>query len=275
MSNHIEIYLRSQDATQIFNGSYNSDTIFLFKQPIIVPNGYNMIFLLKKFNVPVGFYIIDDTNNQLYVNDVLYTISQGNHTAKTLQTELSSVLPSSFSISYDTIKNTYTFTNTTNFTFNSESTILRVLGFNKDTDVSSTGNQLTSIYPIDLSGQNMLYIDVPNIKTFNLDSRTGLFSSTIASINSNVPYGNVLYYEDIGNSGSLLQEDNLSFLNVRILGEDGITLLNLQNNTWSMTFTISFIPKTDALVNTSNQNFNDIYKNFILDKIKNGRNISS
>jgi hypothetical protein len=267
MSNHIEIYLRSSDATQIFNGSYNSDTIFLFKQPIIVPNGYNMIFLLKKFNVPVGFYIIDDTNNQLYVNDVLYTISQGNHTAKTLQTELSSVLPSSFSISYDTIKNTYTFTNTTNFTFNNESTILRVLGFNNNVDVSSTGNQLTSIYPIDLSGQNTIYIDVPNIKTFNLDSRTGLFSSTIASINSDVPYGNVLYYEDAVNSGSLLQEDNLTYIHLRILGEDGITLLNLQNNGWSATFTISFTPKTDGLVNTTNKDFNQIYKNYVMDLI--------
>lgn len=270
MSNHIEIYLRSSDATQVFNGSYNSDTIFLFKQPIIVPNGYNMIFLLKKFNVPVGFYIIDSDNNKLYIDDVMYTISEGNHTAKSLQTELSSVLPSSFSISYDTIKNTYTFSNTTDFTFNSESTILRVLGFDKDIDVSSSSNSLTSIYPIDLSGQNTIYIDVPNIKTFNLDSRTGLFSSTIASINANVPYGNVLYYEDSVNSGALLQEDNLSFLNVRILGEDGTTLLNLQNNTWSMTFTITFTPKTDALVNTSNKDFNNIYKNFVLDKIKNG-----
>ena len=47
-STHTEIYLRSTDATQIFNGTKKSDMIFILKSAIIPPQGYYMLLKLKK-----------------------------------------------------------------------------------------------------------------------------------------------------------------------------------------------------------------------------------
>lgn len=268
MTSPIEIYLNSQYYTTKFNGTSNSDMIFLFKNPVIPPLNHNMTLRLKNIYIPLTMYIVNDTNNTLIIDTTTYTLDNGNYNANSIITELISKLGSNFTITYDNITNKLTFTKSTgNFTIQSSSTCLRILGFQENTSYTSTGNSLTSIYPIDLTGDNVLYVDLPNIKTFNLSSRTGTQTSIISSILLDVPFGSVLYYENPILQGSVIQEDHISFIHIRILSEDGINLLNLQNANWEITLEIGFVPKTQQP--TISNTMRDIYKNYLENIIKN------
>jgi hypothetical protein len=60
----------------------------------------------------------------------------------------------------------------------------------------------------------------------------------------NVAYGGVLYYEDAtGTSGATIQEDHIGFIHLRLYGEDASTLIDLNNNSWSVTLQIGFETK--------------------------------
>ena len=262
MTSPIEIYLSSQYATTKFNGTSNSDMTFLFTSPIIPPLNHNMTLRLKNIYLPLSMYIINETNNVLVIDTSTYILSEGNYNANTLKTELSSKLGVNYTITYNNITNKLTFTNSLgNFTIQSTSTCLRILGFLENISYSSVANSLTSIYPIDLTGDNIVYISVPNLKTFNLSSKTSTQTSIISSLLVEVPYGSVLYYENPVLIGSVIQEDHISFIHVRVYGEDENTLLNLENAEWSITLEIGFIPKMEQP--TISNSMKDIYKNYI------------
>ena len=107
--------------------------------------------------LPISFTIINDNNNQFYLNDIQYTIPNGNYNATTLSTAIMDLVADdepSFTITFNNITNKYTFEDTTDFTINAESTCLYILGF--DDEVSSSSLSLTSTYPIDLTGDNIV-----------------------------------------------------------------------------------------------------------------------
>jgi hypothetical protein len=263
-STHTEIYLRSSDATQVFNGNKKSDVIFILKNSIIPPQGYYMLLKLKKMYFPVSFYIIDSTNNSLYISNILYTIPIGNYTSSTLVSTLTDILPSTFSITFSSITNKLTIINSSDFTINSNSTCLTVLGFDSNTSYTSTLNTLTSEYPVDLSGNNIVYVSISNLRTNNTDAGTSnSVSSIISSILINVPYGYLQYYDSSDNTGLILLEDHISFLHVSILGEDAMTLLDFHNQNWAMTLIIQFVPKNDYHTPPNNLNMSDLYKNYL------------
>jgi type V secretory pathway adhesin AidA len=139
-----------------------------------------------------------------------------------------------------------------------------VLGFDSNTSYTSTLNTLTSEYPIDLSGNNIVYVSISNLRTNNTDAGTSnSVSSIISSILINVPYGYLQYYDSSDNTGLILLEDHISFLHVSILGEDAMTLLDFHNQNWAMTLIIQFIPKNEYHTPPNNLNMSDLYKNYL------------
>jgi type V secretory pathway adhesin AidA len=139
-----------------------------------------------------------------------------------------------------------------------------VLGFDSNTSYTSTLNTLTSEYPVDLSGNNIVYVSISNLRTNNTDAGTSnSVSSIISSILINVPYGYLQYYDSSDNTGLILLEDHISFLHVSILGEDAMTLLDFHNQNWAMTLIIQFIPKNEYHTPPNNLNMSDLYKNYL------------
>ena len=264
-STHTEIYLRSTDASQTFNGTKNSDMIFILKSAIVPPNGYYMLLKLKKMYFPVSFYIIDSTNNELYINNTLYTIPVGNYTSTTLTTALTGILPSTYSITFSSTTNKLTFTNSSaNFTINSTSTCLTVLGFVSGVEYTSSAQTLTSVYPVDLSGNNIIYVSISNLRTNNTDAGTSdSASSIISSVLVNVPYGYLQYYDSSDTTGLVLLEDHISFLHISVYGEDAQTLLDFQNQNWAMTLLIQFIPKSEYNSAPNNPSMINLYKDYL------------
>lgn len=205
---------------------------------------------VSNFVFPLSFYIIDEQSNTLVINDIAYNIPNGNYTATTLLTAVKALLPNTFNITYDSIRNQYIFTNTSAFTINETSSCLVLLGFTEEMDHVSVGNSLTSDSVINLSGQyNMLYVSVPNIRTGNISSVTGRRSSIVKSIPVSSNIGSVMFYEDTTSTFCNLYEEVLQYINIRILGEDMLTSVNFQGQEWNMTLEVSFVKNEDQYKN--------------------------
>lgn len=260
MATKIQIYLSSSDATQYFNETAKSDMVFLFKQPVIPPPNYYMTLRLVNLYLPISFTIINDTNNVFTLNSVSCTIPHGNYTATELATTIMNLVNSSepaFTIAFSSITNKYTFSSVEDFTVHG--TCLSILGLSGSS--SSSSSELTATYPVDLTGQNVVYVDVKNISTFNLSSTTSARTSIIGSVLVNVPYGSVLYHEDTSGTTFTIQEDHISFLHIKLYGEDQQTLLDLNDFNWSLTLEVGF---TERVVQPSLPNtYRDVYKEYI------------
>lgn len=117
---------------------------------------------------------------------------------------------------------------------------------------------LSSDTVINLSGQyNVLYVDISNILTTNLSSLTGRRTSIVESIPVTVPYGSVMYYEDKTTTYHSIQEDIISYIHVRILGEDMLTPVDFQGQNWNMTLEFEF-EKSDADRRTFNETLSQV-----------------
>lgn len=262
----VQIYLNSKYATLKNNGTAKSDLIFYFTSPIVPPQGSNMTLRVLNCSIPVSYSNINTSNNTLVIDSTTYTITTGTYNALTLKTELSALLGTNYTVAYDAVTNKFSFTSLTNFTISKTSTCLKLLGFADGTDTTSTDSVLESSYPIDLSGDNTVYVDIANFTTNNLSSSVGGRTSIVKSILMNVPYGSVLFHED-GNENSALtiQEDHISFVHVRLLGEDATTLLDLNNADWQMTLEVGFVKKETQPVLANS--FQDLYRAYI-DKLR-------
>lgn len=255
-----QVYLQSIYATRKNNGTYNSDMIFFFTTPIVPPPNHDITLKVKNFYLPISFTVVNDTNNTFTLNSIDYTIENGNYTATQLATTLMNLVAGevpSFTVEFSIITNKFTFSAVEDFIISGTCDYL--LGL--DGETSSSSSELISTYPIDLTGDNLVFVDIPNLSTQNLVSSTGTGSSIVGSVLVNVPYGSVLFHEDLTSNYFTIQQDHISFIHVRLLGEDCNTLLDLNNFDWSLTLEIGFIEKRPlpTLTNT----FKDIYENYI------------
>lgn len=248
--------------------------IFVLGNPVVPPLGMNMVLRVKNFYMPLSMYIINDNNRTLIIEPVgapghstTYLLPKGNYNASNLIPELETLLGVGYSVSFSTITNKYTFTKSSGeFTIQGTSTCLNLLGFEAGVSSTSVASVLISTFPVDFSGESTIYIDIPNLKTFNVSSRTTIQSSIVKSILIDVPYGSLLYYENpVSSTGSIIQEDNISFVHVQLLGQDEETLINLENGNWQMTLEISFVEKQ---VQPTITTMRDVYKNYIESLIK-------
>lgn len=199
---------------------------------------------ISSFVFPISFYLIDGNNDSLVIDDTAYTLTHGNYTAKNLATHILTLIPSNYTMTYDSITNKFTITNSSaDFTINSTSTCLTLLGFTEDEDHTSTSSSITSDNVVNLSGQyNVVYVDIKNLLTNNISSATGRRTSIVSAIPVSVNYGAVMYFEDSVGSYMGLQEDSISYLHVRILAEDMSSLVDFQGQDWNMTIEFSFDP---------------------------------
>lgn len=248
----IDFFINSKYASYFVNGTtFKSDMIFYFT-PIPALRDTNFKIKLINFVFPVSFYLVDTNNQTLYFKTTAYTLTNGNYNVNTFLTMLTTILASeSISISYSSITNKYTFSRpiaSGSFFFGGLSKCLTLLGFPENTTtatstISGSNYILTSTQPVNLSGQyNTVYVDLVNFSASNMGSTNGKRSSVLCSIPVAVNQGALMYFVNNTDSHSILQDNQITFLHLRILGEDLVSPVNFQGVDWSMNVEISYVP---------------------------------
>ena len=222
---------------------------------------HNVYISVLHCEVPNSFYIVNYTNNQLVLNGVTYTLTRGNYNANTMITQILSVIPAGYGITYSSITNRYTFTHTTtNFTINASSpncTINNVIGLGT-TDLTSTS--------LSLSIPNVVnFLPLPRI---NFKSDIFKFGNYNQSDNSNNMFlslqnsagqqGMINFQNQ--NSIKYLLEDKAITSFVISVTDDFNNLINFNNVDWYLTFQIDIEYKENLQI----YNFNQVVTNSIL-----------
>lgn len=244
--------------SQIFNISSLNSENDSYKSRVLVslpnlnfssPNIQNVYLSVLHCEVANSFYIVNYTNNTLVINSVLYTIPVGNYNANTLITQLLSLLPSGFGITYSSINNKYTMTYTSDFTINaSQSKINKVLGLG-NIDIASSSNILTLPYVVN-------FLPIPrinfrtnafNLQNYNQSDNTG---DVFLSLQNNAPQQACINYtNDSQIKFSILDKTITSFF-INVTNDIG-EFINFNNIDWYLTFLI----EVEYLENPINSSF--------------------
>jgi len=217
----------------------------------------NVYFSVLHCEVPNSFYNCNLYVNQLVLNGVTYTITRGNYNVNTMITQLLSILPAGYSITYSNITNKYTFThNTTNFTINGDNsacTCRDILGIG-NTDITSTGLSLV----------------LPNVVNFlpiqRLNFRSNLFSfgnynqldnssNIFLTLQNDAPNLGIISYKNSDSIKFLIQDSSITAFQISVT-DDQNNLINFNGVHWTMTFRIDVEFKENIVL----QNFNNIVR---------------
>ena len=158
------ITLNSQDGDKL-NGTYLSNIHFNFSGLLKDdPNLIRSYVTVLNAQIPVSFYIIDETNNVLYYSDGTTTktliLTIGNYNGNQMVAALNAGFISNGSL-ITTILNSqtgllyFTITGGTNYTFLATSTIKSILGF--DVDISSN-TLIIMPYQLTLLGKKRIFV---------------------------------------------------------------------------------------------------------------------
>ena len=133
------IFLNSQSANSYING-YTSECMFVLPS-INIPKKSKVSISVQTASIPYSFYNCDDFNNKLvYIeNSITYIkyIPQGNYNVNTLSSALKLLMPN-FNITYSSLDNSYTFTNSLyEFQISSASLCYEIIGFKDGSSYSS------------------------------------------------------------------------------------------------------------------------------------------
>jgi hypothetical protein len=191
--------------------------------------------------MPNSIYIINENNNLLSItlNSVAsnYYIDYGNYNIDTFKTYLLTILPNTFTITYSTINNKYTISNTTyDFTINNTSTIYEIMGFKKSTSYTSTNKILKLPYTCNFNGLQNINISWENLNTDNLDS----FFKAQSNIIQNIPIDSSKSIINYNKSNALMIPIKTNFLDSIIISlkDDLNNSLNLNNQHFNLTIQI-------------------------------------
>jgi hypothetical protein len=172
------------------------------------------------------------------IDSVVYTIPVGNYNANTMITQLLTLLPSGFSMTYSTINNKYSMTYTSNFTINASHPLCKinsVLGLG-DTDITSQSNSLTFPYVVN-------FLPIPRINfrsnffnfgNYNQADNTG---DIFLSLQNNAPQQACINYYNQSMIKFLVLEKGISSFVINVCNDAG-QLINFNNVDWYLTFQI-------------------------------------
>ena len=240
------------------NGSYKSDvTISLPDLHFNEKDITNVLFSVDHCEVCNSYYLINENNNDIVINNIKYCVQFGNYNVNNFITSLLSVIPSGFVITYSSINNRLTFTYTTNFTINASNTnctINNIIGLG-DINLTSISNTLTLPYVV-----NFLPIARINFRSnffkFNNFSTTDKSTDIFLSLQNNAAPIAPIYYVNQTNTNFIINDLNITTININVTDDDN-NLIDFNNVDWYMTFTIKVDYKD---LNDPNNSFLSILK---------------
>ena len=238
MHQSICIFLNSKTASSYVN-KYTSECLFVLPA-LVIPKKSNVSVSVQTASIPYSFFNCDDFNDNFnfIVNGVTYNtvVPQGNYNVLTLITALKLLMGATFNITYNSLNNGYTFTNTTyNFQLLSSSNCFEMLGFPDNITYSSTLLSLTSTISINLFTIRNIYITSNNFILNNINSSTPNNSSILCSIPISSSSGSIITYQNIFNiNNEVHNTHNLKLLHIKLTDQDG-DILDLNGCHFSLT----------------------------------------
>ena len=223
---------------------------------------------VKNAEFPSSFYLINEYNNVLSINNTLYTLTQGNYNINNFITSLSTLLGGNYTISYNSITYKITISSSTTFTINYlKTTMSRFLGISSTSDtisIFSTVYSITSAYVI-----NFLPIQKIHLRTniqFDSFNNYDKSSDILTSIQNNASIigGNILYNNDTGLK-YLVDEKDISSFTLRIT-DDKNREIDFNNCDWYLTFQIDYMFRNIPIKNNLSRfikNNNSLFKNIL------------
>ena len=246
------ITLNSQDGDKL-NGTYLSNIHFNFSGLLKDdPNLIRSYITVLNAQIPVSFYIIDETNNVLYYSDGVTTktliLTIGNYNGNQMVTALNAgfttnITPITAILNSQTGILSFLITGGTSYTFQSTSTIKKILGF--DTDITNT-SLIKMPYQLNLLGKKKIFINSNHLKNSAITSKSLSSVQTIATIPVDQPPYSMISYTSVSElEKNILFNRSLDVLDIQIVDEDN-KYVNFQNIDWSITLCLT-IEKNDPV----------------------------
>lgn len=221
------------------NGSYNSK--IKFEIPYFISNNKNIIYQTIKLShceIPYSFYIINETNNYIRINNIDLYIDNGNYNAYTLLDKLNLLLAENninalFILDNSTGK--YSLSSSNSISIN-KSTIYKIIGIDSNSYTGIFDNitakyYINFPYPVNTGGIRNIYIKT-NLITNNLNLLNN-DSSILKSIPVNVPPFGIIQYSNIENIETFVKNRETDYLEI-LLTDDDDNLINFNNLDWSI-----------------------------------------
>ena len=246
------ITLNSQDGEKL-NGTYLSNIHFnfsgLLKEDINLIRAYVTVLNAQ---IPVSFYIIDDTNNILnYIdNSVNKTVelTEGNYNGNQMVTALNT----GFTVNGSPITSflapqsgiLYFFiTGGISITLLSTSTAKSILGF--DVNISST-TLIKLPYQLNLLGKKKIFINSNNLRNSAFSSKSLSCVQTIATVPVDQPPYSMVNYVSVSDLEKIiLSNKTVDMIDIEIVDENN-NYVNFRNIDWSITLCLS-VEKNDIV----------------------------
>ena len=228
------------DAGTPLNGDFKSQILFSIPDAIVQDDSIDFIyFSIPYVVIPNSFYVINETNNSLYVLQsavtTLYTFPVGNYTSQTFITTFKTLLPIQFNITLGVNSNIFTITHTTTtFSLTNASTIDQIMGFSGTTaavGLSLTLPRVCNFLP--LPRICLRCHDLAN--SFITASTDG--NDVILSVPNTARLNGQIIYNNSSNMKTLFKLTNLNSFVVSLTNDDG-ALINF--NGISSFFTFQF-----------------------------------
>ena len=244
------ITLNSQDGEKL-NGTYLSNIHFNFSGLLKEdPNLIRSYITVLNAQIPVSFYIIDETNNILNYteNSVEKTIEltvanyNGNQMVTALNTgftingsAISAFLNSQTGILY------FFITGGINYTLLATSTVKTILGF----DVDISGSSFIKLpYQLNLLGKKKIFINSNYLRNSAFSSKSLSCVQTIATVPvDQPPYSMINYVAVIDLQKIILSNRTLDVIDIEFVDENN-NYINFRNIDWSITLCLS-VEKND------------------------------
>jgi hypothetical protein len=251
----IQIHLNSKYAT-----SYNDNTLSdcNFSLPIIeIPSQHSILLSVQHAVIPYSFYNINSKNNVLTIQEIVVDsngnqtstitntlyISVGNYNAYQLASYLGGFFPSNrMSVSYDGIKNKFTFTNSTyNFKFlTAYSTCQELLGLStNDLYNTSALKSLTSKNLINLSPTRCICL-ATNLQTGCINNNLQNEQNILCSIPVNTQPYSIIDYKNTNDFKVNLHNNFFNSISIKLVDDCG-NLVDLNQQYFSLTLQLDII----------------------------------
>jgi hypothetical protein len=246
------ITLNSQDGEKL-NGTYLSNIHFNFSGLLKDESSLIRAYVtVLNAQIPVSFYIIDNTNNILnYIdNSVNKTIelTEGNYNGNQMVTALNtgftvngspvtSFLAPQSGILY------FFITGGISITLLSTSTSKSILGF--DVNISST-TLIKLPYQLNLLGKKKIFINSNNLRNSAFSSKSLSCVQTIATVPVDQPPYSMVNYVSVSDLEKIiLSNKTVDMIDIEIVDENN-NYVNFRNIDWSITLCLS-VEKNDIV----------------------------
>lgn len=214
----------------------------------------HILFSIPDAVIPVSFYIINENNNQLFVNVnsvvTQYSFPFGNYNANTFMTLFKTLLGSNWNITLNTVNSKFTVTNLVNdFTILGYSSISSVMGFSDDVvsiSLSATMPRCCNFFP--LPRINLRCPELANTSTIGSASA----SDVIITIPNNAKPNGQIYYLNQMQAKLLFRHHDLTRFVISFTDDDGNFLnFNGVSSFFSLQFDIyrKWMPKPPRFSN--------------------------